>query len=599
MTRSIVRSFALAVATTLVAAGFSQTQAVQMHPGDQSRWSLDFRTRMEQRSASPIEVQMAGEWTSTVIAVRAGQYDAQLQLSHVQFTGVAAKSAPTAAIANLEARLSRPFWATYREDGELLTMHFLSNAAPSDRNLLQMIATELQLVRSGAASDSWTAQERDGAGEYSALYRMPQPDRIVKRKVKYISTDGVAGTRAGAVHVAIDQSEVTFSLAADRQVQAVDGIDRVSMDLSPDKAQQLTAATEFHLSNLRTAQAPELVGILDRVRPDVSSSAIVTQSSGAAQVRADADERLLNGYSTEALLAAAFAQDKGEASPDRLAALFRSRPEAASETLDLLVKGGANRRVTNALGAAGTLAAVAALSNLAHNAALDEELRVDAIVAFLQMHHPIVEAMRALKDLMNDPDANILAAARMMSGALSRAGRMEHPAEADAIDASLIALFRNARDTHEKTQLLAALGNSAGPATVPVMEGALRDPIAGIRGAAARGLRLVPGLEVDRLLSAAITSDPDAAVRADAIFATRFRRPLPSSLADALLQAASDDGADYVRSDALAVLGQNPTASPQIFPTLARIAKVDPDPGIRRQAREALAALSTTASSQP
>jgi hypothetical protein len=79
----------------------------------------------------------------------------------------------------------------------------------------------------------------------------------------------------------------------------------------------------------------------------------------------------------------------------------------------------------------------------------------------------------------------------------------------------------------------------------------------------------------------------------------RFRHPLPSPLADALLHAASADQTIYVRSDALAVLRQNLTASPRIPETLARIAESDVDSGIRRQASDALAALSNSASSKP
>jgi hypothetical protein len=601
MTRSIVRSIVLAVATTLVAAaGFSQTQAVQVQPGDQSRWSLDFSSRLEQRSASPVGISMAGDWTSTVTAVRAGQYDAQLQLSNVHFTGDAAKSASAAALAGLEARLSRPFWATYRDDGALVAVHFFSDTAPSDRNLLQMIATELELVRPDAAHSSWTAQERDGAGEYSALYLMPQPGSILKRKLKYTYTDGMAGARADAVHVSIDQSQTTFLLAAGRQVQAVDGIDRVSMDLTSDKAQQLTAATEFHLSNLRTGRAPELVGSLDRARSSVSSSAIVTQRPDADIVRDEADDRLLNGYTTEALLESAFAKDHGDAArPDRLAALFRRRPEAASAAVAFLIENGPQRIVTNALGAAGSLSAVAALSELTHNAALPQNLRVSAIVAFVEMQHPMAEAMRVPGDLVNDSNMAVQSAARMISGALSRAGRTDHREEADAIDASLLALYRNARDTREKTELLGALGNSAGSSVIGTIEEGLHDAQVPVRAAAARALRLAPGPDVDRVLANVITSDRDAAVRSAAIFATRFRHPLPSQLADALLHAASADQADYVRSDAVAVLRQNPTASQQIPETLARIAESDANSGVRRQAREALAALSPAASAHP
>src|ERR1700722_4536875 len=189
MIRTMIRLFAFAVATTLVAAAATS----QIQPGDQSLWSLDFQSRMDQHSAPPIAIHMTGGWTSTVTAVRVGEYDAQLQLADVQFAGDAVSSAPSASLARLRARLSRPFWATYRNDGGLLAVHFFRDQSPSDRNLLQMIATELQLVRPDSARANWTAQERDGAGEYSALYLRPRPDRILKRKLKYIYTDGVAG----------------------------------------------------------------------------------------------------------------------------------------------------------------------------------------------------------------------------------------------------------------------------------------------------------------------------------------------------------------------------------------------------------------------
>jgi HEAT repeat protein len=206
--------------------------------------------------------------------------------------------------------------------------------------------------------------------------------------------------------------------------------------------------------------------------------------------------------------------------------------------------------------------------------------------------------MHVPSDLMSDPSDAVRSAARLICGALSRAGRANHPAEADALDASLLALYRSARDTHEKAELIGALGNSAGPAAMQAIEESLSDSSAQIRAAAARALRLAPGSEVDHLLATVIVKDSDPAVRADAIFASRFRHPLPSLLADALLHAASSDEAIYVRSDALAVLRQNLTASPRIAETLVRIAESDVDAGIRKQASDALAALSSTASTK-
>jgi hypothetical protein len=598
MIRSFVRSLAVAVATTSVAV--AAAAASQALPGDQSRWSLDFRARMEQPSAPPIEVRMIGDWTSTITAVHDGEYDAQLQLANVHVTSDSSKNAPAASLAGLQARLSQPFWVTYRSDGGLAAIHFFRDMHPSDRNLLQMIATELQLVRPDSARNSWTAQERDGAGEYSALYLMPQPDRILKRKLKYLYTDGVAGAPAGSLQVHIDQSDVTFSLTPDRRVREIDGTSRMRMDLSADQAQQLAALTEFHATNLRTGLAPELIGSLERALPNVSSSAIVTQKPDAAVARAEADQRLLKGDTTTALLDAAFVKDAAKATPaDRLTALFRSRPDAAQDAVGLLYKNGRQRSVTNALGAAGSPSAVVALSSLAHDTTLAGNLRVDAILGFVQMQHPSADAMRVPGDLVRNSNAAVQSAARMISGALSRAGREEHPAEADAIDASLNTLYREAADAREKTELLGALGNSAGPSTVPAIVEALHDSRIPIRAAAARALRLAAGSDVDRLLATVISSDSDAAVRADAIFATRFRHRLSPPLADALLHAASTDTATYVRGDAVSVLRQNLTASLRIPEVLAQIAQSDPDAGIRRQAKNALADLSPAESSRP
>jgi DNA-binding NarL/FixJ family response regulator len=51
------------------------------------------------------------------------------------------------------------------------------------------------------------------------------------------------------------------------------------------------------------------------------------------------------------------------------------------------------------------------------------------------MQHPMTKAMRVPGGLVNDSNAAIRSGARLTSGALSRAGRPEHPAEADAIEA--------------------------------------------------------------------------------------------------------------------------------------------------------------------
>jgi HEAT repeat protein len=589
---TILRSFGLAVVAALAAAtAVLAATATAVNPGDQSRWSLDFRARLEQQAAPPVEVHLTGDWISTVTAVRRGEYDARLQIVDVRFTGDAPESAPAPSLEDLRSRLSRPFWATYRTDGGLMAIHFFRDVSPTDCNLLQMIATELQLVRPDSVRPSWTARERDGAGEYVAVYVVPQADRIIKRKLKYVYTDGALGASAHTIRVAVDESAVTFAVNTNGGVLGIDGRSHMHMDLSLEDTKRLAVATEIHLSSLRTSRAPELIGSLESAS-GVVSMPIITHQPDPVEVRGQADDRLLKGYSNDSLLASAFADSADETIlPDRLAALFRRRPETASTAVVLLSKKGAQRRLTNALGVAGSPPAVTALATLARDHALPENLRVDALTAFIQMLHPTAEAMRVPASLINDPELAVQAAARMMSGALARAGRSAHRAEADAIDASMLALYRGSHDARETCELLGALGNSAGPSVVPVIKEALRDSRVPVRSAAVRALRAAPGSEIDELLATVMSSDNAPAVRADAIFAARFRKPMATPVADALLHAASADTVDYVRSDAVALLRQNPTASPDIPHVLASIAESDKNPGIRRQASQALTSI--------
>ncbi len=558
-------------------------------PGEQRRWALDFRVRLEQPGElRPIEIDIRGDWVSTISAVRPGETDVALQLANARIQGDLGTSVPADASNQLQQRLSRLFWATYREDGALLAVHFFKDVSPSDRNLLQMIATEIQFVHAGAERSTWSVGERDGGGEYQAIYNRTAPSEVVKRKLKYVSIDGAPGVPANGVRVDVDRSELRLSLDPDGGIVTLDGSNRVRIGLPFGKTGQLTATTETHLSGLRSSRAPELVGSLARALPGLVSSPVVTHESDPEQLRAGMDQRLLEGHSTESLLAAAMAKGDDRMLPDRLVALFRRRPEATAEATALLRKNGPEKRITDALGSAESQAAIHALGSMARDRDLPRSLRIDAITAFIRMQNPSVEAMRVPFDLMDDDDVRIASAARIVSGALARAGRATHPGEADRMDAALIARYRKVEGDAEVPDLLAAMGNSTGSPVVPVIEEALRDPRVPIRVAAARALRLSPGPEVDRLLAAAITEDRDPAVRAAALFAVSFRHPVGARLGEALVRAAKADTAEHVRSSAITLLRQNPEASPRIAETLQWIAEHDSKPGVRRLAQEAL-----------
>ena len=597
MTRTALRAvslFPLAL-VILLTAGLQAMQAAEgsRAPGEQHRWALTFQVRLEQAGAEkPITVDLSGDWASTVSAVHSGTYDAVLQLSNLKIKGDGSRSLPDNASEMLERRLARQFWATYREDGALVAVHFFKDMPPSDRNLLEMIATETQLVHAaGPDQSTWTTLERDGGGEYLAIYNQPAANTVVKRKLKYVYTDGTAEAPSTGLQVSVRQSELRFSTDGNGAILSLNGLNRVEMGVPFKDAGHLTAVTEIHLANPRTSRAPELIGSMVRALPGITSSPVVTQKPDSAQVEAEVHERLLEGRSTESLLQAATKDSNDAMLSERLVALFSRRPEAAAAALKFLRDHGAQKRITYALASAATSAAVDALGAIAHDRSLPPVLRVDALNAFVLMRSPSTMAMHVPGALLDEADGTVSAAAQLASGALARAGRAVHPAEAEKIDQELVSRYRKAQTAAERAQLLSALGNSVGPSVLPVLKDVLRNPNDPVRSTAARAIRLASGSDIDALLAAAISSDPDPAVREAAISATSFRHPIGEVIGEALVQAANADPFDYVRSAAISLLRQNPDCSPRIPETLASIAQHDAKPGIRRLAQNALTFL--------
>src|SRR5215471_7281323 len=108
--------FALVIAL----AGISAANNVELGTslGEQRRWTIDFRTQLNQsESSQSVQITLTGDWASTIVAVRPGEYDAALELRKPQFTGKGIGSITPRRVEELERRLSRRFWATYRKDG--------------------------------------------------------------------------------------------------------------------------------------------------------------------------------------------------------------------------------------------------------------------------------------------------------------------------------------------------------------------------------------------------------------------------------------------------------------------------------------------------
>lgn len=592
------------------------TSAEHPHPADgnhpvlgrQRRFALRFETRIEHPGdKAPLTVNVTGDWVTTLTSAREGEQDVACQIVGARLSGTGVAQASHKEIEALAQRLSRRFWVTYRNDGAALRVHFPKDMAKSDRNLLEMIVTETEVVRPAADEPQWTAIERDGAGTYLAVYqRLPhRPVQLVKRKLQYLHMDG-AGTPAHTLAIKPLASEWRIFLDDAGEVTGIEGSEhlRISMPMAPATATKdmshLDIGSDVHLSNPRTDTAPELIGSLERALSTVDTAPLGTQAWDSEETVAARDRRLLEGTSTKALIESAKAGNADPLLPARLAALFRQRPEAINLGATLVREnhGYDIQALTNALAAAGTPPAIEALGGLARDRAITRQSRIDALNALIGLRTPIPSAVRIATDLLDDSDPEVRRAARMVAGAVAHALRTTDPEAQQSIERALIARYPGAT-APEQADLLEGLGNSGSSMILATAEAALRSGHTEVRAAAAHALRRIDDPAVDRLLAAVITGDQNERVRAKAVSAAEVRWPEQSSapprpagdpLVASIIHAAIFDAAESVRARAIGVLRRRQEPSQDIQAALTKVAEQDPSPGVRRLAREALAA---------
>jgi hypothetical protein len=434
---------------------------------------------------------LAGEWVTETVAARPGEREVACRIEGARIEGAG----------DLARRLGRTFWAVYRDDGAVVRLRFPRDMDAGDRNLLQMIVTESQVVRGAGAQ--WTALERDGAGTYLAGYFQPRAGELIKRKLRYLDGD---------VQVRIDEAEQRLGVGS--ELEWLRGRTRSRILFGGG---ELVSELELTLGVARTrpGAAAEAAG-------DVEEVPVRAQPGDSDRL----DRQLLGGRDTGDILAA----DGDGAYALRLAALFRSRPRSIDAAVARLARR-RDHRVSDALAGVGSDAAVAALARLAHG---DEGVAVDALTSLAMLSDPSAAALRIPLDLLDDGRPAVREAARLMAGALARLGRRAHGPESRRLDEELLRRCRSARGG-ERVELLSALGNSGAPASADLVEEILREGAPREREAAVRALRLVDG--ADAMVARAMR-DGDARVRAAAVFAAGFRPRAP--LEEALRQAARD-----------------------------------------------------------
>jgi len=557
--------------------------------GRQRRWSVLLETRISQPGAADdraTTITLRGDWVSTVSGESASGYDVAYELEGAHAEGTGLGDVRAADVAQLEHHLAERFWVTYQPDGAATRVHFPKDMTDDVRNFLELVATQVQLVRPAAAQRQWTATERDAAGTYFAAYDDLGAGAILKRKMRYVTLDGTAGPGDSTVAVRVDASEVRFSVDAAGLVDTVAGSEATHVDAKLG-ALGLNVDIRIRLDHPRSTRAPDLIGSFEGAKPGLDSGPIATQRASDEEMQARHDARLLYGVTITDVLDTVHSGHADDKTRERLEAFMRQHPGDIPRALTFVRAADHDQAATvlQALGAGGTPPAQDAICTVASDDRAPTPLRTEALAALVRTKQPTASTVATLLRLMDAPDPALRRQALYMTGTAGNASATRDPQTTARIETDLLARWDRC-SAQTCVDVLAALGNLATPAIVPAVEHALADGNPSVRAAAVSALRRVKVPSADPFIAAAMTGDKDPSVRAAAVFAATFRPVGP--LLEALSHAIETDAADYVRSAAIEAVAGHIDESPLVEKALASAAAKDPVAGVRRLASQAL-----------
>ncbi|WP_141621475.1 HEAT repeat domain-containing protein [Myxococcus sp. AB036A] len=574
-------------------------------PGTQFVYGLDAKqqlsfTQQGARAGETLTITFQGEFTMALVGGQGDRLDTQVQVrtARFDFQSDGRDALDAQARQRVLGHLQQPFYVTYTRQGAALLTHFEREVDPLTQNLLRSLVASTQFVKPLTTQTAWEAQELDVTGQYVANYQpAPGERQYERRKVRYLRMSSPQGLRplAAGTHITVDAT-THFGLGEEGWPETVHSREHVAVEAGPDMPTAL-ADSEVRLTRSTVRRVPALIGSLELRRQHLGTSTLATQVYAAQDPKADL-RRLVAGAKLTDLVGALRALPPGTASSgeetsqlmNRLRALFTLEPDKARGVPEML-RGEKDRNVYSSvigsLSAASTPDAVNALAQVMADGQQATPTRVDAAAGLGMAPQPTQEGIAALRELAQSPDEDLRSTATLALGNAARNLNEQSPAEAAQLLHELGQSVATAPTPEARALRLRALGNTASPEVLAIIQDALRDTSPLVREAAIEALRLIPGAAADQLLAMRMLEDPAPQVRRAAIFASSFR-PLPGFL-PFLERTLRTDAVDAVRNDVVRLLGEHLPQLPGAVDLLAWASQNDPNSDIRHTALAYLA----------
>jgi hypothetical protein len=572
----------------------TQLQKLSLH--------LDSKVKVSSASDETLSVVLDAEVALVGRSV-AGEQEVLARLSNVKLS---AARTTDAELETMRAQLAEPA-LYYFAAGRLERARVTRAAAPLVANLHETLAAAFQLAPGTPGAVSWSAKERDAAGEYLVKYERTATG-LTKHKTSYqaeetqlalalgnldLTPQVVASTAtltlAGTFFARVTSSE-TLNVGASG-TQALTNLSLESRGAGP-----LTSEPEWS----KTWSDTEVASALSKRRPAQSLiDAARAQGKTFAAVLADLEQQELDPHKAET-----WGTENGKGLPESERQLRQARVALRSESFGSLaallklddknvalaeaaVRRGskAAARVEDALAAADTPRSQQALVALADDAARSDDARLSSATSLIRIQAPTSPTLAALTRWIRDP----LLASHAIHGLGSLSRRLRDAGDTERAELTakpLLTELQSVTTDSARIQVLRGIANSgyagAFDAVQPLVTAQNRD----VRGAALEAVRHMRSDKVDPLLAERLKADPDAEVRLAALNAIKLRecsKPLTAALV-----TATSDAEGRVRQRAAALLGRCRNGEPDAQAALTRLAASDPATSVREAATSAL-----------
>jgi HEAT repeat protein len=561
-------------------------------------YRVSISSRMQPAAdSSPVTLSLSGQLElRSRVAPPASRLLASLTDLSVQAGGEGGTTTPP----DLMRDLQLP-WGFDLEGGRLNQLRVAGGASVFARSILTTLAAAFQSPTEAGQGDPVVAHEVDGTGRYDASYtRGSEPGAYRKSKLSYqpIAINSMAvGTGSMNLVPKVVESKGELRIVQGRLASSK-YTDELLVEIGAASSMRSQTVLELTLIEQGPASAlPDWDGLLAST---VAVTPGQTQMKEAAKPNPAFDAQRIGGRSFEQALAELESNkprtgvDAG-ATPSKagadafaaMATILRTQPKALPKAVAAFAKNPTSRlALLDALAAAGTPGALAALAQLAEDRKRPEAVRGRAAYALVRTSQPSAASVDRLIPWLDDDLLKTYALAGL--GTFSRRLREQGSTEPSTRAAeALVRLLQVPAWRAWRVEVLRGIANSGYGNALPRVRPLLADTEDSIRAAAIDAIRLMPNADVEELVAAHVGADEKMIVRMTALDAASLRTP-NRVLADAVGKTAASAPDLHSRVRAIRLAQRWLPQYPDLRTILEKIARDDSQEQVRKAALAAL-----------